>query len=134
MVRTGENLWGFYLSYFLVTVAGVGAAAAGTISGVALLLASVWCIFIGYISDNSKSKHGKRRPIMLFSIFPTAILMSLIFIKVDFGGGTLAYYAIVCILFYLFYYTYLVPYDSLGEYSAGSEPLYPLERATLSAW
>lgn len=114
MVRTGENLWGFYLSYFLVTVAGVGAAAAGTISGVALLLASVWCIFIGYISDNSKSKHGKRRPIMLFSIFPTAILMSLIFIKVDFGGGTLAYYAIVCILFYLFYYTYLVPYDSLG--------------------
>ena len=114
MVRTGENLWGFYLSYFLVTVAGVGAAAAGTISGVALLLASVWCVFIGYISDNSKSKHGKRRPIMLFSIFPTAILMSLIFIKVDFGGGTLAYYAVVCILFYLFYYTYLVPYDSLG--------------------
>lgn len=114
MVRTGENLWGFYLSYFLVTVAGVGAAVAGTISGVALLLASVWCIFIGYISDNSKSKYGKRRPIMLFSIFPTAILMSLIFIEVDFGGGTVAYYAIVCILFYLFYYTYLVPYDSLG--------------------
>ncbi|MGI6766448.1 MAG: MFS transporter [Lentihominibacter sp.] len=114
MVRTGENLWGFYLSYFLVTVAGVGAAAAGTISGVALLLASVWCIFIGYISDNSKSKHGKRRPIMLFAIFPTAILMSLIFIKVDFGGGTLVYYSIVCILFYLFYYTFLVPYDSLG--------------------
>lgn len=114
MVRTGENLWGFYLSYFLVTVAGVNAATAGTISGVALLLASVWCIFIGYISDNSKSKHGKRRPIMLISIFPTAILMSLIFIKIDFGGATTGYYAIVCIFFYIIYYTYLVPYDSLG--------------------
>lgn len=114
MVRTGENLWGFYLSYFLVTVVGVNAAAAGTISGVALLIASIWCIFIGYISDNSKSKHGKRRPIMLISIFPTAILMSLIFIKVDFGSATVAYYAVVCILFYIIYYTYLVPYDSLG--------------------
>ncbi|MCI7303197.1 MAG: hypothetical protein SOR93_03735 [Clostridiales Family XIII bacterium] len=49
MVRTGENLWGFYLSYFLVTVVGINAAAAGTISGAALLIASVWCIFIGYI-------------------------------------------------------------------------------------
>lgn len=114
MVRTGENLWGFYLSYFLVTVVGINAAAAGTISGAALLIASVWCIFIGYISDNSKSKHGKRRPIMLASIFPTAILMSLIFIKVDFGSATIAYYAVVCILFYIIYYTYLVPYDSLG--------------------
>lgn len=114
MVRTGENLWGFYLSYFLVTVVGVNAAAAGTISGAALLIASVWCIFIGYISDNSKSKYGKRRPIMLVSIFPTAILMSLIFIKVDFGQATIVYYAIVCILFYIIYYTFLVPYDSLG--------------------
>lgn len=114
MVRTGENLWGFYLSYFLVTVVGINAAVAGTISGIALLLASVWCIFIGYISDNSKSKNGKRRPIMLVSIFPTAILMSLIFIKVDFGDATISYYAIVCILFYIFYYTFLVPYDSLG--------------------
>ena len=25
-------------------------------------------------------------------------------------------------------------FGSLNEYSAGSEPLYPLERATLSAW
>lgn len=114
MVRTGENLWGFYLSYFLVTVVGINAAAAGTISGAALLIASVWCIFIGYISDNSKSKYGKRRPIMLVSIFPTAILMSLIFIKVDFGQTTIVYYAIVCILFYIIYYTFLVPYDSLG--------------------
>jgi GPH family glycoside/pentoside/hexuronide:cation symporter len=114
MVRTGENLWGFYLSYFLVTVVGINAAAAGTISGAALLIASIWCIFIGYISDNSKSKYGKRRPVMIVSIFPTAILMSLIFIKVDFGGATVVYYAIICILFYVIYYTYLVPYDSLG--------------------
>lgn len=114
MVRTGENLWGFYLSYFLVTVAGVNAAAAGTISGAALLVASVWCVFIGYISDNSRSKYGKRRPIMLTAIFPTAILMSLIFIKADLGNATIPYYAAVCILFYIMYYTFLVPYDSLG--------------------
>lgn len=114
MVRTGENLWGFYLSYFLVTVVGIGSAAAGTISGAALLIASVWCVFIGYISDNSKSKKGKRRPIMIASIVPTAVLMSLIFIKVDFGNATIAYYAVVCILFYVIYYTFLVPYDSLG--------------------
>lgn len=51
---------------------------------------------------------------MLASIFPTVILMTLIFIKVDFGQATAAYYAIVCILFYIIYYTFLVPYDSLG--------------------
>lgn len=114
MVRVGENLWGFYLSYFLVTVVGINAATAGTISGVALLIASIACIFIGYISDNSKSKYGKRRPMMIASIFPAAIFMSLIFVKVDFGGATTAYYSIVCILFYIIYYVFLVPYDSLG--------------------
>lgn len=114
MVRTGENLWGFYLSYFLVTVADINAAVAGTISGAALLIASIWCVIIGYISDNSRSKYGKRRPIMLASIFPTAILMALIFIKVDFGSATVIYYAAICILFYIMYYTFLVPYDSLG--------------------
>ena len=114
MVRVGENLWGFYLSYFLVTVVGISAATAGTISGAALLIASIACLFIGYISDSSKSKYGKRRPMMLVSIFPTAILMSLIFIKVDFGGATTVYYSIVCILFYVMYYVFLVPYDSLG--------------------
>lgn len=114
MVRVGENLWGFYLSYFLVTVVGINAAVAGNISGAALLIASFACIFIGYLSDNSKSKYGKRRPIMAATILPCAILMSLIFIKVDFGGATTTYYAIICILFYIVYYAYLVPYDSLG--------------------
>lgn len=114
MVRVGENLWGFYLSYFLVTVAGVSAAAAGSISGAALLIASIACIVIGYVSDNSKSPKGKRRPMMIWTILPCAVLMTLIFVKVDFGGATTAYYAIVCILFYLIYYGYLVPYDALG--------------------
>lgn len=114
MVRVGENLWGFYLSYFLVTVVGINAAAAGSISGAALLIASIACVFIGYISDNSKSKYGKRRPMMIASIFPTAILMTLIFVQVDFGGATTVYYGAVCILFYIMYYVFLVPYDSLG--------------------
>ena len=114
MVRTGENLWGFYLSYFLVTVAGVNAAVAGTISGVALFIASVACIVFGYVSDNSKSQYGKRRPMMIATILPCVILMTLIFVKVDFGSATTAYYAVICILFYLFYYAFLVPYDSLG--------------------
>lgn len=114
MVRTGENLWGFYLSYFLVTVAGVNAAVAGSISGAALLIASIACIVFGYISDNSKSKYGKRRPMMIATILPCVILMTLIFVKVDFGSATTGYYAIVCILFYLFYYAFLVPYDALG--------------------
>lgn len=114
MVRVGENLFGFYLSYFLVTIAGVSAAAAGSISGAALFIASVACVFIGYVSDNSKSPRGKRRPMMIATILPCSILMTLIFVKVDFGGATTAYYATVCILFYLIYYGYLVPYDSLG--------------------
>lgn len=114
MVRVGENLFGFYLSYFLVTIAGVSAAAAGSISGVALFIASVGCIFIGYFSDNSKNPKGKRRPIMIATIVPCAVLMTMIFIKVDFGGATTAYYAIISILFYIVYYCYLVPYDSLG--------------------
>lgn len=51
---------------------------------------------------------------MLLAVFPTAVLMSFIFVRVDFGAATTAYYAVICILFYIFYYTYLVPYDSLG--------------------
>ena len=114
IVRIGEGLWTFYLIYFLTTIAGVSAAAAGTISGVGIFVAAVWCVVIGYISDNFKSKYGRRRPIMIATILPMAVLMILLYTKVDLGGATVAYYAVVGILFYVIYYTYLVPYDSLG--------------------
>ena len=85
IVRIGEGLWTFYLIYFLTTIAGVSAAAAGTISGVGIFVAAVWCVVIGYISDNFKSKYGRRRPIMIATILPMAVLMILLYTKVDLG-------------------------------------------------
>lgn len=79
----GENLFftimGFYVLNFVTDVALLGAALAGT----ALWVGKIWDGFIdpaiGYLSDRTKSRMGRRRPWMLSGAIALLFLMVLMF-------------------------------------------------------
>lgn len=114
MVRVGENLFGFYLVFYLSTTAGVSPGLAGAIGGVGLLVGALASPVIGFLSDRSKSRFGRRRPFMIATIIPSMVFLMLLFTRVDFGSATGIYYFVIAIAFSLTYYGFLVPYDTLG--------------------
>jgi len=78
----GGNLFfammGFYLLYFMTDVVGLAAGLAGT----ALMIGKIWDAItdptVGYISDRTRTRWGRRRPYMFigsFLLFITMILM-----------------------------------------------------------
>lgn len=114
LMRVGENLFGFYLIFYLTTTAEVSPALAGTIGGSALLIGALASPVIGFLSDRSTSRFGRRRPFMIAMLVPSMALLTLLFTRVDFGNATGIYYFVVAIFFALTYYGFLVPYDALG--------------------
>lgn len=114
MIRVGENLIAFYLVFYLTTLAGVTPAIAGAISGTGLLIGALVGPVVGFLSDRTRSKYGRRRPFMIATIAPAMVLLTLLFTKVDFGDATTIYYFVIVIMFTVCYYSFIVPYETLG--------------------
>jgi GPH family glycoside/pentoside/hexuronide:cation symporter len=104
-----------FLLFFLTDLAGISPAIAGTIIGVAVLWDAITDPIIGYISDRSKSKYGKKRPFLLGSAVPLGLTMMLLFHVVAFeGNAKIAYYLIFALLFWTAYTAFNIPYFALG--------------------
>ncbi len=113
--NTLYTLTGTYLLLFLTTVAGVSPAVAGTISAVGSLWEAFAGPYIGYRSDNTRSRFGKRRPFMMAASVPVALTTSLLFMTINAGPGVkTVYYLVVIVLFWTFFSMDFVPYVSLG--------------------
>ncbi len=121
----GGNLFftatAFVLLNYLTDTVGLAAALAGT----ALMVGRIWDAFydpiIGYISDRTKTKMGRRRPFMLGGAIPLFIAMIIMFTNPSLviGAGisqavlfiyTMVVYIILCTA----YSTVNIPYSSLG--------------------
>ena len=70
---------GFFLMYFFTDVALIGAALAGVILTISRLWDAFADLFMGYISDHTKSRWGQRSPYVLFGAIPLGILFYLVF-------------------------------------------------------
>ena len=113
--NTLYTLTGTYLLLFLTTVAGVPPAIAGTISAVGSLWEAFAGPYIGYKSDNTRSRFGKRRPFMMAASVPIAVMTSLLFMTIDAAPAVkTVYYLVVIVLFWTFFSMDFVPYMSLG--------------------
>lgn len=111
----GFNVFYFFFLYFLTDFAGIEPAVAGTISLIAILWDAVSDPIVGYISDNFKSKYGRRRPLMLAASIPYGVCTFLLFNNVDLGEGAKFYYFLaLAILFWTCYKTFVIPYTALG--------------------
>ena len=121
----GGNLFftatAFVLLNYLTDTVGLSAA----LAGIALMVGRVWDAFydpvIGYISDRTKTKMGRRRPFMLGGSIPLFIAMIIMFTNpaLVIGAGisqtvlfvyTMVIYIILCTA----YSTVNIPYSSLG--------------------
>lgn len=112
---TGFNVFYFFFLFFLTDFAGIPAGVAGTISLIAILWDAFTDPIVGYISDNLKSKYGRRRPLMIGAMVPYAICAFLLFNNVDFGGNAkFVYFVVIAILFWSCYKTYVIPFFALG--------------------
>ena len=90
-----------YFAIFLTDVVGVQASTAA----LAIFLGRTWDYFndpiLGYLSDRTRTRWGRRRPFLLFGALPFAIAFVLLFLRPPFVSSlALAlYYAFVYILF-----------------------------------
>jgi len=109
------NVFYIYFLFFLTDVAGVSPGIAGMVSLIAVLWDAITDPVIGYLSDNSKSKYGRRRPLMLIGSIPLAISLLLLFTSVDFNETYKnIYYIAVSMVFWTSYTAYVIPYFALG--------------------
>jgi GPH family glycoside/pentoside/hexuronide:cation symporter len=104
----------FFQLFFLTTVAGLRPGAAGTI----LLVAKIWDAFtdpvMGWISDHTRSRHGRRRPWLLYGSVPFALVFFLQWIVPPFGQtGLFLYYLVMTLLLSTVFTIVNVPYTSL---------------------
>src|SRR6056297_1234628 len=102
--------------YFLITVVGLNPALAGLIPGLGKVWDSVSDPLMGYITDNTKSKHGRRRVFFLIGVVPIIITFTLIWVPFDSSGqfAKFLYYFFAYLFFYTCSTMVLVPYSALS--------------------
>jgi GPH family glycoside/pentoside/hexuronide:cation symporter len=105
---------GFFQLFFLTTVAGLSPGLAGTILFVAKAWDAVTDPLMGWITDHTRSRHGRRRPWLLYGAVPFGLIFFLQWIVPPFGQtGTFLYYLLMVILMSTAFTIVSVPYVSL---------------------
>lgn len=114
--NTLYTLSGTYLLLFLTTVAGVSPAMAGTITAIGSIWEAFCAPVVGYLSDNTISRFGKRKPFLIAAAFPVAIVTSLMFTAIDASPAIKAvYYTAMIIIFWTSFSTEFISYMAWGS-------------------
>jgi GPH family glycoside/pentoside/hexuronide:cation symporter len=108
------GLRAFFLLFFLTDVARMSPAAAGSV----LLINRLWDAFndpiVGWLSDRTVTRWGRRRPWLLIGAIPFGLFFFLTWVVPPFGPtGLFVYYVIVSLLLDTFYTVINVPYTAL---------------------
>lgn len=109
------NAFGYFMLFFYSQVVGVE----GALIGLAMFLIMIADAFsdpiVGQVSDNWKSKWGRRHPFMYFSAVPVSICFFLLFIPpTGYGQGvTIGYFVVVAIAIRTFITMFEIPSSSL---------------------
>lgn len=105
---------GFYFVFFLTDVAGISPVWAGYIFMISRMWNAVCDFIMGIVSDNTKTRFGRRRPFLLFGAIPLGIAFAILWI-VPFSGNTqlVIYYTFAGILFNTLYSLVSIPYNAL---------------------
>lgn len=106
----------YLLLFYLTVVCGMSGFWAGIALGIALIVDSFVDPLVGSLSDNSRSRHGRRHPWMIASAVPLVIAFGLLFsIPVGLTGIGLFFYALALLLIVRFCISgFNVPYTALG--------------------
>ncbi len=115
----GGNLFftmmGFYLLFFMTDVVGLAAGLAGT----ALMIGKIWDAItdptVGYLSDRTRSRWGRRRPYMFIGSFSLFAMMIVMFTAPGYSGQwqLFAWAAVMYCLLCTAYTLVNIPYGAL---------------------
>lgn len=107
---------GSLLLFYLTVVCGLSGSAAGIALGFALVVDSFVDPLVGSLSDNSRSRHGRRHPFMLAAAIPIAVGFGLLFsIPTAIHGLALFIYALIMLMVVRVGLSlFQVPYIALG--------------------
>ena len=105
-----------FTMYYLVAVVGMNPLLAGLIPGLGKIWDAVSDPLMGYLSDRTSSRFGRRRVWFLVGIVPIFLSVSLIWLPVRLSSdlGLFAYYFLAYIFFYTVSTMVLVPYGALS--------------------
>ena len=104
------------LLFYLTIVCGLSGSAAGLALGIALVVDAFVDPLVGSLSDNSRSRHGRRHPFMIASVIPIMVAFAMLFsVPVSLHGFGLFAYALVALLAVrIGLSTFGIPYIALG--------------------
>ncbi len=115
----GGNLFftviAFLLLNYLTDTVGIAAGMAGTIIMIGKIWDAVTDPVIGYVSDRTRTRWGRRRPFILFGSFPLFIAMIIMFTNPRIEGQTALFiWGVAAFCFLGLAYTLVnIPYSSL---------------------
>jgi GPH family glycoside/pentoside/hexuronide:cation symporter len=107
---------GGLLFFYLNIICGLSGGLAGAALGLTLFVDASIDPVVGSVSDNSRSRHGRRHPFMIASIIPVVVLFGLLFsIPHGLKGWPLFGYALAILLSLRVAISFFtVPYMALG--------------------
>lgn len=107
---------GTLLLFYLTIICGMSGSAAGLAVGMALVVDSFIDPLVGSLSDNSRSRHGRRHPYMILSAIPIAIGFGLLFSIPEqlTGWGLFAFAMVMLMVVRVGLSFFQVPYIALG--------------------
>lgn len=109
-----SSINGFFLNFFLLEIAGLRPAAAGTI----FLIVKIWDAvndpLVGSISDKTNTRWGRRRPWLLFGALPFGLAFFMQYLVPEWSdSGLFWYYLVVAFLLDMANTSINVPYAAL---------------------
>lgn len=120
-----------FLLYFYTDVFGISAAAAGTMFLVVRMLDTFYDPLVGVLADRTKSKYGKFRPWILYTVVPFGVVGFLTFYTPELASSAKLVYAYITYTAMMFIYSTInVPYGALMAVMTSNS----LERTSLSAF
>jgi len=126
-----DNGFAYFLLLFYTTVVGLEPALAGTALLIALVLDSLSDPIVGYWSDNTRSRWGRRHPFMYAAGLPVALCYTLLWQPPDWNDGALFVYLVtMAVLVRTLITFYETPSSALMPELT---PDYD-ERTTIQAW
>jgi GPH family glycoside/pentoside/hexuronide:cation symporter len=105
-----------FLYFYLTAVCGLGGAMAGLALAITLVVDSVIDPLVGSVSDNSRSRFGRRHPFMLLAALPIGLSLGLLFSAPAglHGWGLFAYATSLALCLRMGLSAFNVPYIALG--------------------
>jgi glycoside/pentoside/hexuronide:cation symporter, GPH family len=103
-----------FFSIFMVTVVGLAPGLVAIILFVGRSWDFVNDLLVGYISDRTRTKWGRRRPFLLFGAIPFGLSFVLLWLSPDFGQtGLIIYYSLAYIVYEALATLVYMPYFAL---------------------